>query len=427
MCIQMQSNGICIDRDAVSDFYRYLKQEKARLVDEIEALTGKRINPSGSSYDSANLLFRDLRLHEQVAGFRVSTTPTGRLKTDRLTVEKLVGVHPVPNKIMEWRTCDKLDGTYAEPILLHATLDRYGNWRAHTTINTTQTDTGRLSSSEPLNLQTIPQRSALGRRLKSCFIAARGKLLFEVDYSQIEMRVAAAAAQPVLMLAEFAKPKADIHTQTAMRVFGLPKEQIDEQLHRYPMKRAGFLILYMGNGMALAVQLNALEAQDPARPKTWTEQECNDLIEGWYAANPEIRDWQAETAARARRYGMVWDMFGRIRLIPEVYSSFRHVQEKGIRQASNMPIQSGAQGLIKLAMAELHDIYNSGLRSAFGVEELMQIHDALLIEADEDFAIDAAKMTRDVMEGVCELENVPVKADAKVGVRWGVGMEKVAA
>lgn len=424
MCVRMQETGITVDRDALSDLASFLARECTRLEDDIETSSGMRINP-GSPDQVAALLFGHLQLHKRVASLKVGITATGKISTGRLLIEKLIGVHPCVNQILQHRQCDKLKGTYALAMLKHARLDRHGNWRVHTTINTTKTDTGRLSSEDP-NLQNIPQRTELGRRLKSCFIASRGKRLFEVDYSQIEMRVAAALAQPALMLAEFAKPKADIHTQTAMKVFGLPKDQIDEQIHRYPMKRAGFLILYLGNGMALAVQLNALEAQDPARPHVWTEQECDALIAGWYAANPEIRDWQSEIAATARRYGMVWTACGRIRLIPEVYSSFRHIQEKGIRQASNVPIQGFAQEIIKLAMAELHALYNDGLRDAFGVEELMQIHDALLVEADEDYAVDAAKMTRDVMEGVCELPNVPLKADAKVGGRWGIGMEKVA-
>jgi DNA polymerase-1 len=419
-CVRMMRNGIAVDRDALSDLVRFLDSEDKRLVESIADSTGFRINP-GSSDQVAQLLFKDLALHKLATrDIRVGITKTGKISTNKFLIEQLVPYHPCVLQILEHRQAMKLKGTYALSILKHAREDkRTGDWRIHTTISTTGTDTGRLTSSEPINLQTAPQRTELGRRLKSCFIAPKGKLLIECDYSQIEMRVAAHLAQPALMLAEFAKAKADIHTQTAMKVFGLPKEEIDEQVHRYPMKRAGFLILYLGAGNALAVQLNALEAQDPARPKFWTEQECDELIEGWYQANTEIRDWQSEVAATMRRYGMIWDIFGRIRKVPEVRSSFRHIQEKGIRQGTNMPIQSTAQGLIKLAMAELHEYYNDGLRESCGVEELMQIHDALLVEADEAYAGDVAKLTREVMEGVCELQNVPVKADAKVGPRWG--------
>lgn len=434
MCVRMQNTGMTVDRDALSDLAAFLGRECTRLDDAIEASTGYRINP-GSPDQVSKLLFQDLKLHlrmpvDAVTGksrdLRIGITPTGKVSTNKLLIEQLIPTHPCVLQILERRQADKLRGTYALAMLEHARPDRRGNWRVHTTLNTTKTDTGRLSSEDP-NLQNIPQRSELGRRVKACFIASIGKLLYEVDYSQIEMRVAAALAQVRLMIAEFAKPKADIHTQTAMKVFGLAKEDVDEQLHRYPMKRAGFLILYKGSGKALSVILNALDSQDPSRPRIWTAAECDELIAGWYAANPEIAAWQWETEAYARRHGIVCDMFGRIRGVPEVYSVFEHVQDKGIRQACNMPIQSGAQGLIKLAMAELFDLYDYGYRQATGVEELMQIHDALLMEADEAMVIDAAKGTRDIMEGVCELDNVPVKADAKWGRRWGTGMEKIAA
>lgn len=695
MILRMMQNGICVDRDALSDLSKFLASECTRIEGEIEALVGRPINP-GSHPQVRQLLFNELRLQDLHPNRKVKLTDTGLVSTGKLEIEAFLKDHPIVRLILKHRECDKLKGTYADAMQEWARRDKYGNWRVHTTIKTTSTDTGRLAcvaewtpvnvlgrghiemkhvkvgdyvrthrrrwrkvtavwrkgiapmfrvtfstgdiltctgdhrllvsnherieemgsrqekcesgsgsvqiggisnttrdsqpawdtlsqysvdlqespvssgvqstssnsllplktsrkesdvwkdrgpasqldwacgrwervfdlfkgwqeavctsyrdggsfrfegdsrnvgcpshrhqpteqqtgqlgtsyshwasenslpssqgrsicyvekieaagsfevfditveedasyeacgvfshNSENPNLQNIPIRSKLGRMIKACFIAPLGKLLVKADYAQIEMRMAAHLAQPALMMQTFNMPKTspkfmrDVHVQTAMRVFGLPGDKIHPTIHRYPMKRAGFLILYMGSGQALQIQLNAEEAQDPDNPHAWERDECDTLIEGWYEANPEIRDWQDETTAYARRNGLVHDLFGRIRLVPEVRSCHEWIRGKGIRQACNMPVQSGAQGLIKLAMAELHDAFNE-IRDT-GVEELMQVHDELLVEVNEKYAEGVGELMKNVMENVCTLR-VPIEADVEIKERW-VELEKAA-
>lgn len=411
MIARMMRNGIAVNRDALSDLSRTLAVECTRIEQEIYDCVGERVNP-GSPPQVAALLFRKLKVQNLLASRRqVHFTASGMEATGKKEIEPYLDVHPVVRMIGQHRERYKLKGTYADAMWEWARKDRNGVWRVHTTIKPCSTDTGRLASESP-NLQNIPIRSALGRLIKACFVPSPGKRLIEVDFSQIEMRMAAHLAQARLMMSAFQQNQ-DIHVQTAMRVYDLPEALIQDQLHRYPCKRVGFGVLYRITGAGLVIQLNAEEAQDPDNPKAWTETECDALIESWYAANPEIRDWQDEIAAQAFRYGMVWDLYGRIRQVPEVRSCHSWIRGKGVRQACNMPIQGGSQELIKIAMGQLSKAYDE-LRMATGVEELMQIHDALLLEADEAWAEDVARLTQDVMENVAVLR-IPIRAAAKVG------------
>lgn len=413
-CIaRMQSTGVCVNRDALSALHTFLRAECNRYVDEIEACTGMRINPSGSSPDSANLLFGKLKLHTELRR-KLKYTDSGKVSTGKLELEPYLGLHPAVGLILHYRQTDKLDGAYAVAWSESARKCKDGAWRVYYTIKPYGTDTGRLAGEDP-NPMVLPQRTELGRRIKACVIASPGCRLFECDFSQIEMRVAAHESQAAFMSDMFARGM-DVHKQTAMRVYGLPEDEIDEMRHRYPMKRAGFLILYLGDGRALQVQLNAAEAQDPAHPHAWTEPECQDVIDGWYGINGEIRDWQQEQFARMNRYGMVWTMFGRMRLVPEVKSVHSWIRGKGMRQGANQPIQGGAADLFKIALKRLHDAY-AELRAMGGmrrVEALVPVHDAVLGESDEEYTDDVARLTQEIMENVAVLR-VPIKADAKTG------------
>lgn len=411
-CIsRMQATGVCVNRDALSDLAVFLDAECARVTGEIEACTNICIEPSKDA-QVRDLLFHQLKVHAG-SGRKLKLTATGLEAAGKLEIEPYLGAHPAVGLVLQFRQFAKLRGTYAVGLMNHARKCSDGAWRIFYTIKPYATDTGRLAGEDP-NPMNIPQRTELGRRIKGCFIPSPGCRMFEVDFSQIEMRVAAHEAQAAFMSDMFMRGM-DVHKQTAMRVYGLPESEIDEMRHRYPMKRAGFLILYLGDGRALQVQLNAAEAQDPAYPHAWTEAECDDVIAGWYKINPEIRDWQEEQFARMNRYNMVWTMYGRVRLVPEVKSVHSWIRGKGMRQGANQPVQGGAADMFRIALKQLHDVY-AGLRERLHgrVEALVPVHDAVLGEAAEDWAEDVAAITRDVMENVARLR-VPVKADAKVG------------
>lgn len=263
------------------------------------------------------------------------------------------------------------------------------------------------------NCMNIPVRGTLGKLFKACFVPSPGHRLFACDFSQIEMRVAAHAAGARRMSQVF-WAGGDIHTETAVNVYKLPAEQIHPQKHRYPMKRTGFGVLYLITGQGLAVQLNARESQDPDYPHFWEDTECDELIEGWYSANSEIRDWQQDVFAFARRHEMVSTMFGRIRRVPEVRSAHSWIQDKGLRQAANHPVQGGAADLFKLALARLGVLYEDLRSAGTKVEALVPIHDDVLGECQEDWAEDVAKLTKEVMEDGPRLD-VPVVAEPSVG------------
>jgi DNA polymerase I len=417
---RMMHTGVCVDRDALSDLEHHLTQQYALTENKLADLVGSRVTIT-SHPQVRHLLFRQLKVQNAVRR-KMKLTASGVESTGRLEIEPYLSVHPAVGLILEGRMYDKLRGTYCVPMRTKAVRHADGCWRVHTTLKPFSTDTGRLASEDP-NLQNIPQRRELGRMLKACLIASPHCRMFEVDFSQIEMRVAAHEAG-IKFMSDVFKAGGDIHRRTAMAAYKLPEDQIDEMRHRYPMKRAGFLILYMGTGAGLMVQLNSAEAQDPDHPYMWTEAECDALIEQWYEPNHEMREWQEAQGRRMLHYGMTWTLFGRVRTVPEYRSVHSWIRRRGVRQTANMPIQGGAADLFKMALAEIGDAYeelrDGGMNRC---EALVPVHDAVLGEADEDAAEDVARLTKDIMENVCELD-VPIKADVKIGTRWGA-LEKL--
>ena len=351
-----------------------------------------------------------------------------RESTREIDIEPYLAEHPVVPKLYEWRERQKIQSTYVESLIGLARGDRHGNQIVRTQILWTRTATGRYASKSP-NQQNIPVRTELGREVRNCFIAklvnGRRMRLVTVDESQIEMRMAAHISRAPKMIEILSQPEylangkknkmADLHIRTAMAVFHVPAEDVHELKHRYPMKRAGFGILYMITEEGLCIQLNAPYAQDKDAPHVWTPEEVRDtVIEPWYGEYPEVREMQSLDFWRMKRYGMVWDMFGRHRLTPEAQSSLPWVVEAGFRQAANMPIQSGAGGTLKLAMARVADEFEA-LRRGTGayVEECMTIHDEILSECEPGLE---ELVGREIV-GMAIQESVGLR----VPIRWGMG------
>jgi DNA polymerase-1 len=321
-----------------------------------------------------------------------------------------------------------MKGTYADNLLHYNRLDANGTPRIHTVLTTTRVETGRLSSKKDDNgegaaLQNIPTRNKEARQIKYAFIAPSGKLLLEGDLAQIEMCTQAHLANCKGLIELFLSGK-DPHTTTASNIFGVPYEEAKKDKYRYPCKRAGFGVIYLIGAQGLHNQISEyisdLEMEgEKVEIDAWTEQDCQKFIDDYYALYPEIKDYQMEMAAMARRYGFTVDLFGRRRFIPEVSCPVRSIQEAGLRQAANFPVTSSAQGIIKLAMGELwRELPKTGWRGK--VKWLMQIHDSLLVELDNDpdFVKEYISWMREIMCGVVKLA-VPVKVDFKTGTKWG--------
>ncbi len=235
--------------------------------------------------------------------------------------------------------------------------------------------------------------------------------LLALDYSQIELRVAADESQDPTMLSIFHND-GDMHMTTACGMFGLPPEEIDGKAHRRPAKTVNFGTIYLISAKGLWTQFQHEGLTQ------FTERDCQDFLDSWRHTYPGFFDWVEEIKAEARRTGMVRDRFGRIRWIPELNSSLKYVREAGIRQAVNAPIQSGAGGILKEAMRRLHPIVQEW-QNAYGIvcRPLLQVHDELIFEVEDEWIPVVAPQFHQVMVEAVEL-SVPVKVDVEVGKNW---------
>jgi DNA polymerase-1 len=290
--------------------------------------------------------------------------------------------------------------------------------RVHPNFRVTRTATGRLSSSDP-NIMAQPVRDTEGRQIREGFIAAPGHGLLAGDFSQIEMRVAAHAADDKVMCDMFRRG-ADIHTETACKVFGLQPHEVDDTKHRYPCKRIGFGVLYGIGPAGLREQLQLAGLTD------WTEADCERLIKSWFDVYKGIKGYMAGVHAHALRHGFVREpVLGRIRFVPGVWSASKKAREEALRQAGNAPVQMGAQSVIKVAMCQARPLYQAWNRQAGTpvVRPLIQIHDDLTFEIREDYLVPWMVVLKSVMETAVTLR-VPVLVDFKQGTSWGK-MDKV--
>jgi uracil-DNA glycosylase family 4 len=398
MVANMQSNGMKVDLPYLATLSKEFEGRMDELLEMIYGMVGD-LNP-GSDLQVFDLL-RRIGLERRPKMYKGAT--------DHAKMESLIGRHPVIEPIVQWRGYKKLKSSFLDVIPTKTAEDG----RVRTTLRITRVVTGRLSSSNP-NLMAQPVRTEDGRKIRGGFVAADGFSLLSGDYSQVEMRGVAHMSQDPTMIDIFVKNK-DIHAETASMMFNIPVGELDEMQHRYPAKRVGFGILNLISARKL------LREMEVGGAKGWTEARCQDMIYNWFAVYQGVRDWIEEQKNFARRHGFVRDMWGRIRLSPELLSVHQSVIEAGIRQSVNAPIQMSAQGIIKEAMGQLVPIYK-GLGGL--VRPLLQIHDDLLWEIQDDMIPAVLPILRDVMEGAAPFMLVPLKVDFKVGKRWD-SMEKV--
>ena len=435
---QMHENGIYLDTTALSTLHVKLGEEMEVIQSTVDLLADRRINP-GSGDQVAKLLYEDLGLHllysaSEQGGVLKSTPSQKRLSTDDEVLSKLKTFHPVVGAILDWRELDKLRSTYTGPLALHVNPH---TGRIHTTFSVTRAATGRLASSNP-NLQNIPVRGDYGNLIRKCFTTqhrnGRRTVLTSNDLSQIEMVMAAHASQDPKMMGVFSRGE-DLHSFTALSMFRLNPADVqpDPEKHpgavhssgkwpitwkefktrfRLPAKTLGFGILYGVTPAGLQQQI--LSAGGPY----WTVDECGDFIRAWYEFYYGVYQWTCLQHSRARRYRMVWDLFGRWRWVPQTMSSIRGQVNGGLREAGNHPIQAGAQGIIKLAMAQVMEIveYFQGLEKV--CMPLLQIHDELIHEVEEDIAEEFTAMVSGVMQGAVRL-SVPVGSSSDRAYTWG--------
>lgn len=391
----MEERGILLDCPFLEAFTKDIDGRIAKLVKAIYQHAEEEFNIN-SPQQLSKILFEKLGI--KTHGLR-KTEKGGVISTGASELEKLRGEHPVIDVVLQYRELMKLKTTYVDalPRLIHKDTGRL-----HTTFHQTVAATGRLSSSDP-NLQNIPIMSEDGREVRKAFIAEKGFTLAAFDYSQIELRVAAALAKDAKMTDAF-RNGIDIHALTASEVYNVPLSSVSSDLRR-AAKTLNFGILYGMGPQSLAEQTNM--SRDEARK----------FIDEYFRDFSGIRTFVEETKAKAEREGYVETMFGRRRYIPEIYSANWQLKREGERMAVNAPVQGTAADIVKLAMIQI-DRWIKKEKKEDSVRMLLQVHDELVFEIKEEVRDAVIPKIKKIMEQAVDIE-VPLEADVKAGRSWG--------
>lgn len=386
---KMEQQGILIDKSYLVKLAKEMQADKAALEKKMMKAAGREFNPASPS-QLAEVLFTDLHL----ATKGIKKGKTG-FSTAAPELEKLRGSHPIIEMVEEHREFAKMLSTYVE--VLPTLVDAGG--RIHTTYNQAVAATGRLSSTEP-NLQNIPIRTEVGRKIRRAFIAEKGFQLLSCDYSQIELRIVAALAKDEKMLEAFRNGE-DIHTATAAAIWHHPKEEITKDQRRIAKAINFGLIFGQGpQGLAVAAGISFADAKK--------------FIAAYFDVYRGIKTYMDETKALAHKLGYVETLFGRRRYFPEIQSMLPQLRAQAERMAINMPVQGTDADLMKLSMIALHEKLPKFSKRT---RMLLQVHDELVFEVPKDEVAKVAAFAKDVMENI-EKIGVPIVVDTKSGTNW---------
>ncbi len=387
----MERWGIKLDKALLEDLSEQAEKQIHALEKDIYKLAGREFNLN-SPKQLQEILFDELQL---VAGKKIKTGNS----TAASELEKMLGTHPIIEKIMSYRELSKLQSTY---LLTLPELINKKTGRIHTDYNQTIAATGRLSSLNP-NLQNIPVRGVgIGAEIRKAFVAERGYKLLSIDYSQIELRVVAHLAQDKNMLKIF-KNDEDIHTETAQAIFSVEADKVTPDMRR-DAKTINFGVLYGLSSFGLSSRIGSV---------SWAD--AKEFIEKYFAAYPQVRDYIEDLKAQVNKQGYVTNELGRKRKFPEIKSAQFFIRAAAERAAVNFPIQSLAADVLKVAMINIgKEIAGKGS----DIRMLLQVHDELVFEVKTDQVEQWTKKLKPLMEEAVKL-SVPVKAEAKVGDNWG--------
>lgn len=395
---QMEALGIKLDVKVLNRLSGEAEVAIKELESQIYKMAGMEFNLN-SPKQLKEVLFERLGL----LPIENRKTKTG-LSTSADNLEKMMGQHPVIPKILEYRELAKLQSTY---LLALPQLVSPKDGRVHTSYNQTVASTGRLSSTEP-NLQNIPIRGeGLGSEIRKSFVAAEGYEFLSIDYSQIELRVVAHLARDQKMMAVF-KNGEDIHTKTAMEIFGVPADQVTKDMRR-DAKTINFGILYGVSSFGLSSRVGGM-----------SRAEAKEFIAKYFAAYPKVEEYIEQIKLQVNEEGFVRNELGRIRRFPEIKDSRWQIRAAAERAAVNFPIQSLAADVIKVAMTNIHRELRGQTDAC---RMLLQVHDELLFEVRAGEVKTWACKLVPLMENAIKL-SVPVAVEAKSGKNWGE-MEKL--
>lgn len=379
----METHGILIDKEMLSQQSQGLARDIQRLEKEIHKMAGESFNVASPKQLSV-ILFEKMKIPV------VKKTKTG-YSTDNDVLSKLAAKYPICHHIIEFRELSKLKSTYVDA--LPALIDPHDG-RLHTHFYQAVTQTGRLSSANP-NLQNIPVRTERGRAVRKAFIAEKGHVLLSIDYSQIELRILAEITGDPGLNEAFRKDL-DIHAATASEIFDTPLDQVTADQRRMA-KAVNFGIAYGQGVYGLAESLEI------------SREESKKIIENYFNKFKKVKDYMLDTVQVAKKQGYVETLFGRRRYMDEFKSSSQMVQKFGERAAINAPIQGTASDLMKKAMIQVYENTQARL--------LLQVHDELLFECREDLVESEAQNIKSIMESVANFK-VPLKANVAWGANW---------
>lgn len=390
---QMQERGIAIDPAAFTAFLKDVQARADSLTEEIFKLAGEKFNLR-SAQKLGEILFGKLGLAE------TGRTRTGLPSTSQTALEKLDGKHPIINYILEFRKLDKMRSTYLDPLPRY--MDAHN--RIHSTFNQEATATGRISSSDP-NLQNIPVKGELGKRMRACFVASPGHLLVAADYSQIELRILAHFSQDANLLEAFQAGE-DIHARTASLIFDVDRRDLTPDQRRMA-KTINFGLLYGMGARKLAQELHITPAQ------------AKSFIDRYFERLTGLKTFYAEVVANAQKNGFVSTMSGRRRWLPGINSANGQMAAQAQRQAVNTIIQGSAADIMKLAM--INTAQDQALRD-LDARLVLQVHDELLLETPKDNTEATGKRVAEIMRmatpGGISLK-APLLVDWGAGENWG--------
>lgn len=389
--ISMETEGVRIDVDALRDYSARLTAERDNLEKEIFELAGCSFNIA-SPKQLGEVLYEKL-----VVTDKPPRTATKQYSTAEDVLVKLRDKHPIIDKILEYRSINKLIGTYLDsfPKLINPHTGRL-----HTVYNQTVTATGRLSSSSP-NLQNIPIRTDRGREIRRAFVARDPDyILLAADYSQIELRIIASLAQDRHMIEAFSNHY-DIHAATAAKIYQLPIEEVSKDLRRNA-KSVNFGIVYGISAFGLAEQLGI------------PQKEAKALIQEYFAQYPDIKSYIDSNIAFAREHGYAQTLLGRRRYLPDINSRNASARSFAERNAVNMPIQGTSADMIKIAMIKVHqEFLRLGLRSRM----ILQVHDELVIDCHRSEEQQVRTIVEQAMLSALPL-SIPIEIGIDAGTNW---------
>ncbi|MEO8065506.1 MAG: DNA polymerase I [Candidatus Doudnabacteria bacterium] len=392
--IAMENRGVKLDLAWLESLSVRLEKRIGQLIKEIHKLAGQEFNIS-SPKQLSEILFEKLRIPTDNLK---KNKKSGGISTAAGELEKMRGLHPVIELLFEYRELTKLKSTYVDSLPLLVSKD---DGRVHTTYSQTIAATGRLSSINP-NLQNIPIRTELGNEVRKSFISEKGKVLLSLDYSQIELRIAASLSGDDEMMKIF-KAGGDFHRATAARIFNVPEDKVTSNQRR-DAKTINFSVLYGVSAFGLSSRSELTRA------------EAGEHIKKYFETFSKLKKYIDGLIETTRKQGFITNALGRIRYFPDISAPNFAIRGAAERQAVNTPIQSLAADIMKLSMIEIE-------KEMPEANMILTVHDELVFEVEKGKAEDFAQKIKKIMESAYKLK-VPIVSEAKAGTNWAE-MEKL--